>query len=999
MRSLLLALILPAEVLAQSSAIVGKVLARDSGAAGACPTGCPLGNATVRIVRSDGNVVRDALTSADGSFRFDALSAGIYSATARRLGYRSAELSGIRLATGQTVEIQVRLTAAPRELSTIQVVASPITIDVGTPEIPVHLDRAETWLLPTAREASSLIALVPGARTDQLWGGAPGVSNDYQMDGVSINHPGLGGDPLALSVDWIESVHVRGLGVGAEEGNFQGGIINGITRTGTNERRLALRTNYESPRLTATNFNANEEGIEEAGRRELSGEALGPIARDRLFYFTAAQLVRRDFRSPNLTTTAPADFQPMHEEHRDGRALAKLTWLPSVGQRVDLLGAYSSFTTRHAGINGVDDPTATVAVRTPSAFYELSWQAMPSASNQLHVRLGGFTSRETRRGYDGESIPGVQLFQPGRMPAYQNSAFDEIHEPSTTDGRAEWTTQRRFLGVDHRTVIGGDLARGSWRTRRTRNGGLTWRPYTTGVAGFEPTNASTWQTVGSDWGGELRLDADDASEALFVQEYATLGSRLSVAPGIRFGHWAGYARPQCASGVGTDCRRFEAVHADGWDPRIGLSWDVTGRNTLALKAHWGRYHQQMFALFFDRAAGVNAYTNQRFYYTAPALGDARQTYTTAERDAPNSGFGAFYDELILNESGRVEHYRQPYVDQAVIGLEKSIGSAWKIEISYANRRNGDIVGLVDRNLLSNYTPLHDVAVDHRLANGVVLDANGQRLTLPTVYVANRDLKALLATVLANAKFPPDSLLGYPVGYINQLTWNPDLVLTTLPQATRRYQQLTVLVRTHQSLWRGDASLTRARLRGNVSGVTGYGTSGTTFSAGPFVRPNEAINVDGYLPDALELEGKVWITAQLPFALRGGALYTHTLGERFAPSFQLLGRYRYTRDNGQPGGETIPDEALRSVLGQTILVEPRGSRQYASRDILDAHLEWRARRRIVVMCDAFNLLGSNALVLINTNIGDQEPSDPTSMFGAPRRRVSPRALRLGVRIDS
>src|SRR5204863_2056941 len=134
---------------------------------------------------------------------------------------------------------------------------------------------------------------------------------------------------------------------------------------------------------------------------------------------------------------------------------------------------------------------------------------------------------------------------------------------------------------------------------------------------------------------------------------------LIIAPGIRFGRWAGYSRPPFASTVGANGRRFEAVHADGWDPRIGFSWDVTGRNTLALKADWGRYHQGMFALFFDRAAGVNAYTNERFYYTSPTITDTRRTYTTAERDAPGAGFGSFYDELILNESGRVTNYRQP----------------------------------------------------------------------------------------------------------------------------------------------------------------------------------------------------------------------------------------------------------------------------------------------------------------------------------------------------
>jgi len=214
---------------AQSSAIIGKVVHLDSLAVGACADGCPLAEVTVRVVRSDGALAREAVTIGDGSFRVDSLTPGLYTVTARRLGYRNAELAGIHLPAGQTLRVQVRLTRAPSRLSTVQVLASPITIDVMTTELPIHLNREYTKLLPTARDASSVISLVPGARTNQLWGGAPGVSNDYQLDGVSMNHPGLGGDFLSLSVDWIESVEVRGLGVGAENGNFQGGIINAIT--------------------------------------------------------------------------------------------------------------------------------------------------------------------------------------------------------------------------------------------------------------------------------------------------------------------------------------------------------------------------------------------------------------------------------------------------------------------------------------------------------------------------------------------------------------------------------------------------------------------------------------------------------------------------------------------------------------------------------------------------------------------------------------------------
>jgi hypothetical protein len=960
----------------------------------------PLGNASVHAARSDGAMTRDFTTSADGAFRLTGLSAGLYRISIRKVGYRNAEVAAVRVAEAQTVTLRVTLTQAPRQLSTIQVVASPISIDATTPEISARLDRSFTQQLPTARDAASLIALIPGARKDQLWGAAPGVSNDYQLDGVSMNHPGLGGDFLGLSVDWIEAVDVRGLGVGAENGNFQGGIINAITKTGTNDRQLHFRTNYESAKLTGSNFNAEEEGREQAGRREVGAEALGPIARDRLFYFVAGQYVGRDLRSPDLTTGAPGDFQSAREQHRDGRTLGKLTWLPALGQRVDLLGGYSSYVTHHSGINGIDDPSALVEVRQPSTFYEATWNNSANPINQFDVRIAGFTSREDLTGAAGSDVPSVLPFRAGRMPAYQNAAFDERREPSSIGANVSWTTRFRLAAADHKLVLGGDGSRGRWRADRTRNGGMTWRPYSQQITNFDPTDASTWQTVGSEWGAEMHLDSDVGNEALFVQDYATLGSRVTITPGLRLSHWTGAVHPRCDMFplLGGTCHgAHEVVSARGLDPRVGVSWDVTGRNTLAVKLHWGRYHQGMYSLFFDRADGVNAYSNERDYYFAPPITDSRQTFTTEQRDAPGSGFSPYFNELILNEAGRVENYRQPYVDQAVVGVEKSFGSQWKVELTYTNRRNGDIVGLVDRNLESNYYPLHNIKVENPYFLNLVLDPDGNGLVLKDLYLSNRDWLDLLAFSRAGLLPPPASLYGVDTAIIAHLAWNPDLVLTTVPQAWRHYNQVTTMVRTFHSRWRGEGSVTFAQLRGNVAGVTGYGTTGTEFSAGPFVRRNEAINMTGTLPDALQMEGKLWLTAFLTRTVQGGLLFTHTYGERVTPTFRILPRYQYT----VPNGEELVAELMKDIFGQTMFIEPRGSRHYASRDVLDTHLEWRPPRApagAALSFDIFNLLGSNALTDVNTNIGDGLRTDPTSIYGAPRLRVNPRTLRVGLRFE-
>lgn len=125
------------------------------------------------------------------------------------------------------------------------------------------------------------------------------------------------------------------------------------------------------------------------------------------------------------------------------------------------------------------------------------------------------------------------------------------------------------------------------------------------------------------------------------------------------------------------------------------------------------------------------------------------------------------------------------------------------------------------------------------------------------------------------------------------------------------------------------------------------------------------------------------------------LYTHILGERFTPGFRIDQRYVYTDASGNP----LPSALFRQVLGQSVFLEERGARQYASRDLLDLHLAWQPRgRRLALTVDAFNVFGSQAVLEVNTNVGDETPTDPTSFFGVPKQRVSPRAFRLGLRLE-
>jgi len=957
-------------------------------------SGKPIADATVRISRADG-AAREVTTGSAGEFSLRELPSGLYKVTARRIGYREAIRQSLRITSGQTAEVRITLATSAAQLSTVTVTVSPTSIDPSTADIERRIEIEDVKLVPMSRDADAVVDLLPGARKGFLWGGAGAAANNYQLDGVAVNHPGLGGNFLNPSIDWIEAVEVRGLGAGAEYGSFQGGLINAITKTGTNNLQGVFRANYVSPALSGSNIHSNEEGAQQNMRREFSGDVRGPLVRDRVFYFVAAQLIDRGVQLADLTTSAENDFRAAQQDHRDLRGIAKLTFAPGLRDRVDLLAGLNDSRVDRADLNGIDDIAAARKVASPTTYYSASW-TRTGVTSSLDARLAGFNSQASRLGTAGDAVPALELFSTGRLPVYQNSVFNERLSPQSISGNVSWKKRSSFRRGENQIVAGAKYTRGHWRDERTRNGGLTWFPYVNQQTGkVDPAVPLSWVEVGSEWGGEVRIKSDVEDIAFFVQDYLTLLPNLTFTPGVRYGRWAGWLTP-----FDSERSRFLAARYQAFDPRFGIAWDVSGRNSLVLKAHWGRYHQGMNSVLFDRAEGADAYSNEQFYFQGPTLSDPRQVFTPAERDQRLNRFTGFSPEpsvSILNEAGRVVDYRQPYVDQAILSLEKNFGPQWKLEVVYANRINKDIVGLVDRNLEKNYSPFRDVRVRGRIGNTQIYDQFAKELVFPQILVSNRDIRNEL---IRRRDFFPVALPplpGYTFDDIDRLTFERDIVLTTIDGAKRRFDQLSISLRTEHSGWSGFGAVSMTRHYGNVAGLTGFGTTGTSFSAGPWVRPNEKPHMDGLLPEYSAVESKAWITGKLPYGFGGGAFATFSSGERYTPTFELSPRFSILAFDRS----ILPDVVLTAALGQTFLLEDRGSRKYPAHGNLDLRLERRFKGggfSWILTGDLFNALASDAIIQRNLSINDYVTTDPSSVFAAPRRRVDPLALQLGARVE-
>ena len=990
--ALLLALCAPHDVWAQEMGTLQGTV-RDV-------TGAPVPAAIVEVELEGASFRRGTAADAEGRYRLTGLPGGRYRVRARHPGFATvADVVSVGRGDERTQNFTLRVRALVIDTVTVTT-NSPAVISREDTEFATEINSAAMELLPLRPDVKEVVGLTPGARPEQVWGGATQQANNYQLDGMAANHPGLGGDLVQPSINWIESVEVRGLGAAAEYGNFQGGLVNLVTKSGTSRFEGSARVNVESGALAASNLQRYDVAAEIDSRYDVEAEARGPLVRDRLHYYVAGQLTRRSDRVVNHLRTRDGFFAPGGIQREDRKLFGKLSWQPTAADQLVVYGGYTGADVDRLGATGYED-NAFVRGSAPTGFYNASWRRVLGPGALVEASVAGLARDERRQPYEDASVPSVMLFGRGERPVYNTSPWRYRLAPSSTTGSASAQWEMRTGPLTHTVKVGGELSRGDWIYERLRNGGMTWRPgYGLYYDAFDPSNTATWRGslafVPVSFGGEVRLDSDVRNGAAFIQDHIDFGSRLSISPGVRFGWWSGYMTP--SGGVG---RRFLAMDDRAFDGRLGVTVDLTGRNDLVLKAHGGRYHQSMFAQLYDRVAGSNVFTNEQlwYYFGTPERPD--RVLTVQERDAlAAAGRLTLQEEVRLNQTGPVVNYRQPYIDQLVVGLEKQLGRWWKAEMVYVDRRNRNMVALVDRNAEFNYTLFENIqALD---ASGRPLSFDGEPVILERLYIPNfmimDQLKAIAARPGApGLPIPPGLTLADTLG----LVWDPDYVLTNAPEARRTFQQAQFVIRMAHPRYGGTVSVVYSRLRGNLDNVSGYDESGAF--AGPFVNPNQAVNFAGRLGNSSEWELKLWMYGALGRGFRGGVFWTQARGDRYAPVYSLSTFFAYA----DTADAVLSNRLLQPVVGQPMLLRPRGSMEYPFRSLVDLHLERGFRIRgaeWMLTVDAFNVLGTATPTRYNTTVNDGSTGAPVSggvepeaEYGAVRERVRPRSVRLGTTV--
>lgn len=273
-------------------------------------SGAPIAAASVVARSADTGLTRTVVSSEDGSYRLDFLPVGNYvvEVTAAS-GFKKALQGGITLRVSDTARVDVTL-----EVGTVSeqvtVTSEPPEVNTNSPELGRTIQSQDIENLPLVeRNVYSLLDLTPGvqsnnsgvatasATTSNLSLGFPeqrtlinggtdggtGSVNYYLDGGTNMTNLRNTGNILP-SPDAIQEFRVQTNGYNAEYGRFANGVINVLTKSGTNKFNGSL---YEFVRNDA--FNANEWGsslVKAPYRRNQFGGVIGgPIIKDKTFFF------------------------------------------------------------------------------------------------------------------------------------------------------------------------------------------------------------------------------------------------------------------------------------------------------------------------------------------------------------------------------------------------------------------------------------------------------------------------------------------------------------------------------------------------------------------------------------------------------------------------------------------------------------------------------------------------------------------------------------------
>ncbi len=217
---------------------------------------------------------RTVTTDDEGRFAFDTLTPGFYALRAEMSGFKAVEAKQIEVFTGRTSTIRLTLEAGGGN-EVVEVSGTSIGVDTTSTAVATNLNDTFYQSIPVARGVTGLFYAAPGVASGGGTGtanpsiaGGTGLENNYVADGVSITDAGFGGIGVysrqygslstGINLSFVKEVQVKTGGFEAQYGKSTGGIVQIVTKSGTNEFHGSIGGFFAPQKFEATRLQPDD---------------------------------------------------------------------------------------------------------------------------------------------------------------------------------------------------------------------------------------------------------------------------------------------------------------------------------------------------------------------------------------------------------------------------------------------------------------------------------------------------------------------------------------------------------------------------------------------------------------------------------------------------------------------------------------------------------------------------------------------------------------------
>lgn len=625
-------------------------------------SGGALPGVTVTAKQPATGFTRSTTSGGDGSYSFPSLPPSAYDVTFEIQGFKSFNEKSVDLnvSTTRTLDVTMQVSAVAEMLTVTS--EAPVVRTEAT--MGAVISQKELATLPlNGRQFANVAVLAPGTTlsynsdptkpgqlTIALDGGS-GRNVNFVIDGGDNTDDTIGGALQNYPLESVQEFKIQTQEYKAEYGRSSGGVLNVVTKGGTNDFHGSAFEYYRNKSLNSETESERQAGQGKGDyRRDQFGASIGgPIVQDKAHFFLTAE---RTKQTTSYTFNSSGDIPSLDGTStslpfQDDLIAGKLTYDISASQYLQVRYGYQKNTQKYGqGSNVAPDALGTTTNKYSSWLLGHSAQIGSAAYNELLFQYSKFEN-----GITPDSNNPTIYFASGTLEG-QNPNTPQHTFQTKYQYKDDFSYLTQLMGQSHEFKLGvnyiheptlaGDFSTGT-------------------VAPIYSLNQDGTVNSIVQFGGFLGQKTPVNEFSAYVQDDWRPSTRLTVNVGLRYDVWLGFDLNESSNPIyqtlSTQTAYNDASYYaefrgwDGrlsndkkdWGPRFGFNYDLTNQNKTFLHGGWGIYYDFPYVnatLLFPASA---VQSNYGVAYQAP----------TTNVNTPGG------ETLVVNPDGSIYQLGQP----------------------------------------------------------------------------------------------------------------------------------------------------------------------------------------------------------------------------------------------------------------------------------------------------------------------------------------------------